>query len=969
MSIYKNIIGFITSADLFAQPIDFSYKDKKYFATFCGGCTSIIIGSVLLFYTIFLINNVFVKSFPIIIENDYYSDNPPIINIIKDITYTNPNQTKYEIISMKNETFYNYLSIGFQDANGNFMVINNGSFFTLSMYEISRKNGSNNKRPLNYSLCPKFDVFDTVFQNLNLSSTYCLNDSYSFFGNLNNNDYSYLQIIATKCNSSNKNIICNNLTNLNSTKMNYYYISNILNLTSFDQAVTTSVQSIYWDTLEGIKKHSVMKMSVNKLISYESILPKFLSTKFNQFHALVTGQFVDSIRKTDDDNIFFQLDIFSDSNTKTFTRTYSNLFSELSNVGGILNVITPIGIIFVFYFAYFRLDESLANDIYNIIPPENNKKLKISFEEFVKQNFHKLFKLEFHKLKKDCIEELEDKVQEEIQNQISINITNKEEDQSELKGELTENKRETQQNIKLNSNQLNLSQNDSKQKDEKEIFHSKNLNNLNKNDIEFDLKLRQKISFNSKIERKHNNENIKNENENCLNNDNLEEKNNINSNKEEKEPKDEKIKEENVNIHKIDSIDNSSKKQKLKTFENDNLINNSQNVHNNNDYNFDFFDNIDGEKEQEMNMLEKHIDLRIIEQLFLNTNEKTREKEVKELIIEILKKGKKLISIEKEEKELQNINKFRKESNNSVNGKELQNIKEKKEPNNLYDKLELNYEKNEIQFSKFRILFNLLKYKTYDKMYFSTIEILKNIFCYICAQKKYSIYKKLKENENVPLYFKKDLKAKNEKNINFYKKFNIFETARKNLSKDLDIINILKSVKDFEKFKRIYFDETQKGLFLSVTKPVIEVDDNIEDEKNNNNPESDTLINNNSNRRNAFLPKKTKRSFTLKNNFTIGRDVNIDTEKKPNILIDDFDKFEKKLSNLLKRKNKITILEKKILLNMGVDIDEIVKLTHLHDQEIVNVNEGNYDQIKFEENRKLVELYPNLVEIFFNEKT
>ena len=132
MSIYKNIIGFITSADLFAQPIDFSYKDKKYFATFCGGCTSIIIGSVLLFYTIFLINNVFVKSFPIIIENDYYSDNPPIINIIKDITYTNPNQTKYEIISMKNETFYNYLSIGFQDANGNFMVINNGSFFTLS---------------------------------------------------------------------------------------------------------------------------------------------------------------------------------------------------------------------------------------------------------------------------------------------------------------------------------------------------------------------------------------------------------------------------------------------------------------------------------------------------------------------------------------------------------------------------------------------------------------------------------------------------------------------------------------------------------------------------------------------------------------------------------------------------------------------------------------------------------------------
>ena len=63
--------------------------------------------------------------------------------------------------------------------------------------------------------------------------------------------------------------------------------------------------------------------------------------------------------------------------------------------------------------------------------------------------------------------------------------------------------------------------------------------------------------------------------------------------------------------------------------------------------------------------------------------------------------------------------------------------------------------------------------------------------------------------------------------------------------------------------------------------------------------------------------------------------------------IDDFDKFEKKLSNLLKRKNKITILEKKILLNMGVDIDEIVKLTHLHDQEIVNVNEGNYDQIKF----------------------
>ena len=99
---------------------------------------------------------------------------------------------------MKNETFYNYLSIGFQDANGNFMVINNGSFFTLSMYEISRKNGSNNMRPLNYSLCPKFDVFDTVFQNLNLSSTYCLNDSYSFFGNLKN--ITFKKDLPTNCN-------------------------------------------------------------------------------------------------------------------------------------------------------------------------------------------------------------------------------------------------------------------------------------------------------------------------------------------------------------------------------------------------------------------------------------------------------------------------------------------------------------------------------------------------------------------------------------------------------------------------------------------------------------------------------------------------------------------------------------------------------------------------------------------------
>ena len=118
--------------------------------------------------------------------------------------------------------------------------------------------------------------------------------------------------------------------------------------------------------------------------------------------------------------------------------------------------------------------------------------------------------------------------------------------------------------------------------------------------------------------------------------------------------------------------------------------------------------------------------------------------------------------------------------------------------------------RNELEFQKYKILYDLTKYETNDKMLFSNYEIFQNICCYLCLNKKYLQFKNLKKIKNEHMYgksIKDEFTNDFGKSIHVLKKHKIFEITRKKLSIDLDIINVLKTARDFDKFKNIYFDK------------------------------------------------------------------------------------------------------------------------------------------------------------------
>jgi hypothetical protein len=55
------------------------------------------------------------------------------------------------------------------------------------------------------------------------------------------------------------------------------------------------------------------------------------------------------------------------------------------------------------------------------------------------------------------------------------------------------------------------------------------------------------------------------------------------------------------------------------------------------------------------------------------------------------------------------------------------------------------------------------------------------------------------------------------------KNFLLFDTAEEKMGLDFDLVSVLKSVENFENFKKVYLDDSQRSLYDSVSNPIIKV--------------------------------------------------------------------------------------------------------------------------------------------------
>jgi hypothetical protein len=106
---------------------------------------------------------------------------------------------------------------------------------------------------------------------------------------------------------------------------------------------------------------------------------------------------------------------------------------------------------------------------------------------------------------------------------------------------------------------------------------------------------------------------------------------------------------------------------------------------------------------------------------------------------------------------------------------------------------------NALEYHKYKIIYDILKFPTNDKMFYSIFEILIEAFCPCFANEKSK------------------------------KKFKIYRTTLQKLGLDIDLFNIISAVNSFETLKGIFFGPEQKYLFDNIS--LTSVNDQISSEE------------------------------------------------------------------------------------------------------------------------------------------
>lgn len=121
------------------------------------------------------------------------------------------------------------------------------------------------------------------------------------------------------------------------------------------------------------------------------------------------------------------------------------------------------------------------------------------------------------------------------------------------------------------------------------------------------------------------------------------------------------------------------------------------------------------------------------------------------------------------------------------------------------------------------------KYTCYDKLHFNVFQVLAKICCSCCfkisdKKKTYDIPIDIFNEANAnDQQFQSHIKDKYEGESKLTKNFLIYDTAKKRLGLDFDLVSVLKTVEDFDRFKKIFFDDVQRGLYDSISQPIIKV--------------------------------------------------------------------------------------------------------------------------------------------------
>ena len=382
--------------DLYSVPVNFTYHKYYRYPSICGGIFSLIIEVLLLAYLIFLLYDISQREFPEIATHTKYNAFPEQISI-KSIPSLGEKQNEISSSKHHKETYWS-ISLGIK--KGNDLVKWETTNLEFKVYQKSIDvNGKLSSNEINIEYCTGFgDGFleQNVFDNMNLKTTKCINSDYNLTGiyGFANSSWLEIELIQT-----------GNIDNNNDDKYQaeFYYQSRNLDLTQYtNDIIVSTLEEMFWDVMPNNIKVSYLKVSLDKVLTNDYYLPRFIVRKYKERYIFTTKSWSDQIKKvsnnnnSNENNKLLILRIIPDIISTTTERMFDDILTQLAMIGGLAGVVFPICFLFVFGIRNFRMSESTMNECYNIIDPQlqdNNHDTIQCFDTFIINHYKKLLSL------------------------------------------------------------------------------------------------------------------------------------------------------------------------------------------------------------------------------------------------------------------------------------------------------------------------------------------------------------------------------------------------------------------------------------------------------------------------------------------------------------------------------------------------------------------------------------------------
>jgi len=376
-------------SDLYAEPVNFTYRNKNTFKTTFGGFVTHLVVIALLGYFLSLLLQMLKREIPFLNQTKFISEIPETINI----TTFNDDENGLSYSSNPNQrTAFWPTSLGVR-LDGSLITLENTNL-RIKVYQLTYRNGKIEQKTLKTKLCDSFGILNqTQFDGLKLNSTYCIDDHFLLSGIQGAENSSWITIKYSNETAIIENSEVKIYDNKGKLQFELYYIVQKIYFDAFDdEVVQFSLEQKYFDNVASLSKIVDCEVGFDELHSYDNYLPDFLNSNYKYYKALKVRSFLSDLNDLTQDNILLQINFFSSKVRILNSRRFNDVISQISKMGGLIGIMMSLGFFVSCWFVKFDQEETMMNDFYNVIDPKNNREYKKSFQFFIIDNYNVLMK-------------------------------------------------------------------------------------------------------------------------------------------------------------------------------------------------------------------------------------------------------------------------------------------------------------------------------------------------------------------------------------------------------------------------------------------------------------------------------------------------------------------------------------------------------------------------------------------------